>query len=70
MPGYKNQIKSPAYVEETILDKKDSPIGTIRVKPSSILWKKKGKGKFYNVSLDKFIQWITDPNTKAKRTKS
>lgn len=70
MPKYKNRIKAPAFIEHTILDGQDKPVGRIRIKPSNVLWKKKGAGKFWNVSLDEFINWITDPKTNAKRTKS
>ena len=70
MPKYKNSIKAPAFIELTIVDTDEKPIGRIRIKPSNILWKKKGKGKFWNIGLDQFVKWITDPKTKAKRTKS
>ena len=70
MPKYKNQFASPAFTEETILDNNQKAIGTIRVKPVAISWKPKGKREFLTVNLDKFIAWINDPNTKAKKTKS
>ena len=70
MPTYKNRISSPEHVEHKIVDEKGSPIGTFRLKPSSVLWRPKGKGKFYAVSLDKFRNWIMDPETKAGRVKN
>lgn len=66
MPGYKNSFTSPTYIEETILNSGNGKIGTIRVKPSSILWRPKGKGKFFAVPLDKFQEWISHPETKAR----
>ena len=70
MPVYKNSFRAPAYFEETIIDEEDSVIGTIRVKPSSILWKPKNAQKYYSINLQKFTEWITDSDTKAKKTKS
>lgn len=70
MPKYKNKFASPSYIEERVLDEKDEVIGTLRVKPVSILWKPKGGSKFYSVSMDKFASWITTPATKASKTGS
>ena len=70
MPVYKNSFRAPAYFEETIIDEEDTVIGTIRVKPSSILWKPKNAQKYYSINLQKFAEWITDSDTKARKTKS
>ncbi len=70
MPVYKNSFRAPAYFEETIIDEEDIVVGTIRVKPSSILWKPKNAQKYYSIKLQKFTEWITDSDTKAKKTKS
>jgi len=37
MPDYKNSFRAPAYFEETIVDANGTVIGTIRVKPVSVL---------------------------------
>jgi len=63
-------FESQKYVEERILDENGKVFGVIRIKPSGVLWKPKGVEKFYSVSLSVFTQWITDPATKAARTKS
>ena len=70
MPKYKNQFIAPAYFEETIIDEGGNTIGTIRVKPSSVLWKPGGQRQFYTVSLNQFADWIISPTAKARRTKS
>jgi len=69
MPKYKNAFRSPDFVEETIEDENGDVLGSVRVKPSSILWKPKGKHKYRAVPLDRFIEWITDPATKAREVK-
>lgn len=69
MPSYKNNFRSPAFVEVTIADEKEAVVGTIRLKPSSVLWKPKGKHSFRSVSLKKFTEWMEDPETKASTTK-
>jgi hypothetical protein len=63
-------FESQKYVQEIILDENGKVFGVIRIKPSGVLWKPKNAGKFYSVSLEKFIEWISDPATKANRTKS
>ena len=70
MPRYKNHFASNEFIEEKILNDTNETLGTIRIKPVSISWKLKGRGKFFNVSLEDFISWITDPDTKAKRVSS
>ena len=70
MPKYNNSFRSPAFHEETIVDENNTIIGTLRIKPSSILWKAKGAQKFLSVPLEKFTEWISDPDTKARKSSS
>ena len=70
MPKYNNSFTTPTHIEETILDADDKVIGTIRIKPVSVLWKPKGQQKFFAVDLETFTKWITDPNTGASKTKN
>jgi hypothetical protein len=70
MPKYNNRFKSPTYLEEAIEDENGATVGSIRIKPSSVLWRPVNAQKFYAVSLDQFASWITDPATRATRTGS
>ena len=70
MPGYKNYFAMPDHQDFVIKDENDKTVGTLRVKPSGLSWAPKGQHQFFSVSLDKFTEWITDPQTNAKRTKS
>ena len=74
MPGYKNQFRAPVAQDFTIIrvlpKNRQVVLGTVRVKPSSILWKPSGDRKYYNVKLATFTDWITGKKTDAKRTKS
>ena len=63
MPRYNNKFDTPKYIEEKILDNSGGVVGTIRIKPSTVLWKPKGKQKFLSVTLESFHKWIT--TTKA-----
>ncbi len=67
MPKYVNRFSSPEYLEETIVNDTGT-VGTVRVKPSNILWKPSGAQKYFNVSMEAFVAWITDPKTKARKT--
>ena len=70
MPDYKNSFKSPVFREEVIVDENGTTLGTIRLRPSGFLWKPANSPKYYSVKLDKFVDWITDRETKATRTSS
>ena len=70
MPTYKNSFASPAFIEETIIDRNGNKLGTIRVKPSSVLWKPANQHSFYNVKLEDFTTWITAASTSARRAAS
>ena len=59
MPDYKNSFSAPSYREETIVDENGRTVGTLRIKPSSILWKPSGAQSFHAVPLDTFTDWIT-----------
>ena len=36
---------------------KESVVGTVRVKPSGILWRSKGKHTFFGVSVEQFAEF-------------
>ena len=61
----KNQFGGPNFTEETIETEEGNKIGIIRIKPSTVLWKPSGEHKFYSISLDSFVEWITDEETGA-----
>ena len=71
MPPYTNQFRRPHHYNHNIENKDTREmIGTLRVKPVGLLWRPKDDTRFYSVSLDQFIEWITSKETKARRTKS
>ena len=64
--------ESPAPIRTALglgLEANGKVVGTIRIKPSGVLWKPKGKGKYFRKSLEDFAAWITDPKTKASQVK-
>lgn len=61
MPTYTKQFGRPKYYDHEILHKDGGgKIGTLRVKPTGVLWKPKNARKFHAVSLDQFVEWISD----------
>jgi hypothetical protein len=71
MPTYTKQFARPEYQDHDIQkNSSGQKIGTIRVKPVSVLWKPANAPKFYSVSLEKFAEWIMAPSTGAFRTRS
>ena len=67
MPPVVNKFVAPQNRTETILGPNGRVIGTIRIKPSGVLWKPSGAQSYHRVSLGDFIDWITNPNTGATR---
>lgn len=61
-----SSFASHQYVQEVIQDGNGKKVGTVRIKPSGVLWKPAGKHNFYGVTIAKFSAWITDPETGAK----
>lgn len=59
MPKYLNRFVEPDYIERKIASSDGSLRGTLRIKPSSVLWKPAGAHKFHAVPLDTFERWIT-----------
>jgi len=72
MSKYVNTLEQPQHMEAKVLGPapKRLLIGTIRVKPSGILWKPAGQRQFYAVALETFGAWITSSQTRADRVKS
>ena len=66
MLGLKNRFRSPEFIEQTIVDEHREVVGTIRIKPTSVLWKPKGAYSFYAVKLGEFTSWIMSPASGAK----
>jgi hypothetical protein len=69
VPKYKNQFKEQTYYDHTIVGSDGKKVGTLRIKPSSVLWKPKSQQQFYSVPLEEFAEWITS-NASAKKTGS
>ena len=60
MPASKYEFLEPESYDHKIGDAAacGGKIGELRIKPSSILWKPKGKHQFFSAPLDKFRKWI------------
>jgi hypothetical protein len=67
MPRYTNKFKRAEYHDEEIIDGDGRLDGTIRIKPSSVMWKPSGSRMFYSVRLAKFKEWIVSKSTEATR---
>jgi len=66
MPTYNNSFKSPVYIEHAIQDPYGELVGLLRVKPSGLLWKAKGKHSFRSINIDLFSAWIETKESGAK----
>ncbi len=69
MPNYRNHFSAPTYWEQAFYGRDGTLVGTLRVKPSSIMWRPAGSHTYYRVWLDRFADWMTAIQTRAKRVK-
>jgi hypothetical protein len=60
LTGAKRDLRRPELIDTEIEDENGKLIGTVRVKPTSILWAPNDAKKWRRVSLAKFIEWIED----------
>jgi len=65
-----NEFRAPARTDQIIENGKGNLVGTIRVLPSGVKWRAVNKQRFHSVRLRKFVEWITNPETKAQMTKN
>jgi hypothetical protein len=65
---YRYRFSELTYFDYEIEDLDGRKVGTLRVKPSRLLWKPANAQDFYSISLDSFAEWVTDPETKADKT--
>ena len=54
----KNSLRRPELVDTQIEDENGKLVGTVRVKPTCILWARTEAKKWRRISLAKFIEWI------------
>jgi hypothetical protein len=65
MPDYKKRFREGEYYEHVIVEDTQAAakVGTIRIKPVSVLWKPKSAQKYYSVSIEAFDAWIREHGT-------
>ena len=67
MPTSVNKFAEPDHHDIEFADADTgNKVGTLRVKPSSLLWKPKGAHQFHAVSLDDFREFMKDKKQVAK----
>ena len=68
----KNQFDRPKLYDHAILDEDGLKIGEIRVTPTAIKWRGKGRRgptPYRSISLDEFIDWMESSDSGARDTK-
>ena len=63
----RNQFSGSASHDHVIVDGEGKMIGTLRVKPSGILWKPRNSQVYYRISLDEFAELAKKKGEKVKR---
>lgn len=67
MPDYKTQFSPTMPLELEFYDRDGNPIGKLRIKQSTILWKPFNKSRFRSVSLESVAKWIYENGTLVSR---
>jgi hypothetical protein len=57
----KHRIRRPEFVDIPIEGQGERLVGWLRVEAHRIMWGDKETKKWRRVTLDRFIQWISDP---------
>ncbi len=60
MPKCANTFTGTTALDHEIAGPDGKKLGTLRVKPVGLGWKRAHSQKFHSVRLAKFIEWITD----------
>ncbi|KUR72344.1 hypothetical protein AQZ52_03505 [Novosphingobium fuchskuhlense] len=53
----KKEIRRSKSEDFEIIEEEGGKVGTVRIKPSGILWKPKGKHKWLGVSVEEFAEF-------------
>lgn len=65
----RKSFRSVDFVEEVIEDD-FGVVGTIRIKPSAVMWKPKGtRGSYFAATIGEFEEWITNKKPQRKMKK-
>jgi len=70
MPSSKYKFAEQVLYDHDIDHDTGGVVGTLRVKPPTLLWKPKGaKGDkpWFSVPLDEFIEWVKEKNYKVSK---
>ncbi len=63
----KNSFRRPEVVQVEIEDEKGKLVGTVRVKPTSIMWATTDAKKWRRVTLAKFIEFMESAGEKGEK---
>ena len=69
MPDYKAQFSLTSPLTLNFTDRYGEPIGSLKIKPSTLQWLGAGQKKKRSVPLDRLIEWIESPAARASLVK-
>ena len=65
MPG--NKFDWPKHEDHQVLDSAGKAVGEIRIKPSGIMWRPKGKHSWHRITLEQFAEFAVENGTKQSK---
>ena len=63
----KNNFSRQQFYDHTIVNGAGKRVGTIRIKPNSVLWAWAGSHDWYGVTLKEFGRFLVDKGKKQKK---
>ena len=67
MPDYVGEIERPAHVDVKLKDRDGAAAGTLRIKPSTLLYKAPRARKWKSVTMDEVQTFITENGNDVSR---
>lgn len=66
MPAYKANFSTKTPIELEFAFADGEPVGSLKIKPSTLLWKQPGAKKYRSVPIERFNDWIQSKGARAR----
>ena len=62
-----NKFDWPQFEDHKVLSSTGTVVGEVRLKPSGIAWRPKGKHSWYRITLEQFAEFAIENGTKQDK---
>lgn len=68
MPAYKANFSPKTAIELDFSMANGEPVGSLKIKPSTLLWKRHGAKKYRSIPIERFDEWMQE-KARARKVK-